>query len=655
MKVKVAALLRSRMLLVALLPVTVVVLGLTSLLLNRHFIDLNAALEQRGVALARQAATGSEFAIFSGNNVLLEALTQNLLRTDPDVVSALVMDNAGKILAQSGDQRSLSGHQSATRYQAKEVIDRHADETIVTVPVEPVLLPINDVYSDIVAPDSNNVRGMVVVVLSHQRLDNQRAEIISIALILACFGIGLGGFLALALARGIIRPLLEATKVVARIGSGELGARMSHSGSGPLDPLAAGINAMAWRLDRMQDDLRAQVAKATDGLRQQKEAAESATIAKSRFLAAASHDLRQPLHALGLFVSRLSGVALPRQHGKLVAHIEESVNSLQMLLEDLLDLSRLDLKEIVPVVEEFDAEEMLWLICQDLSSIAERKELDLRLHESRNGLQQRSRVISDPRLVERVMRNLIGNALTYTDTGTVLVTARRRGSHLRLAVWDTGCGIPAERQVDIFQEYVQIGNDERDRSKGLGLGLSICHHVATALKTTIGLCSRPGRGSVFWIDLPLSGAAMRPDPVSPATAAENLPAAKVLVVGKDSIDRQLITKTIHAWGGEALCAPDLETALQLCRDQRPLMAICDSQEDMPLGGVIIGEELRRENPSMAILLVVSIDVSVKSVARNAGFPLLPKPVQAGRIRAALQQMSGGGGALSRRHHASTGR
>jgi signal transduction histidine kinase len=516
------------------------------------------------------------------------------------------------------------------------------------------LLKVDDLYSDIATPDRPKALGTVVVVLSHQRLEQQRAEIGAIALVLAILGIGLGGILAIVLARGITRPLLQAANVVARIGSGELGARMSHTGSGPLTPLATGINAMAWRLDAMQDDLRAQVANATAELRQQKEAAESATTAKSRFLAAASHDLRQPLHALGLFVSRLSVASLPRQHRELVGHIEESVNSLQVLLEDLLDLSRLDLKDIVPVMENFNAEDMLRVICQDLSSIAERKRLDFRLRESRKGSQKGSQqVCSDPRLVERVMRNLIGNALTYTDSGTVLVAARRRGSQLRLTVWDTGRGIPAERQMDIFQEYVQIGNEERDRRKGLGLGLSICHHVAVALKTIIGLRSRTGHGSAFWIDIPLSEEVTSQDHVRQVIDSVTLAAPKVLVVGDDSADLKSIAEAIHAWGGEALWALDLAAAVRLCRDLSPppLMAICDNQHDIPLGGVVVGEGLRREFPAMAILLISVTETSaIKSAARNAGFPLLLRPVQAGRIRAALQQMSGGwgGGAPSRR-------
>ena len=636
MSLQPASSLRTHLLLVALLPVALVALGITTLLLNHHFADLTDAFERRGVALARQTAAGSEFAIFSGNRELLVALAQGLMQTDSDVVGVAIKDAAGATLAQTGDL-SLANDADPWSDQA---IRRDARETVITVPVERLVLNVDDFYSEAhakVSAKASGASGVVVVVLSHQKLAEQHKQLIWAAAVMALLGIGLGGGLALVLARGISRPLLQATDVVTRIGNGELASRMSHASAGPLNSLAIGINAMASRLDAMQDDLRAQVAEATAGLRQQKEAAEAATVAKSRFLAAASHDLRQPLHALGLFVSHLSQSALRNEHADVVARIEESVASLQSLLENLLDLSRLDLKKRAPTWKSFDVNKLLRKVCRGLVPIAESKQLDLRLRESRH------RVRSDPRLLERLMSNLIANALRYTEHGTVLVACRRRGDKLRMEVWDTGVGIPPERQKDIFEEYVQIGNEERDRSKGLGLGLAICRHIATAMGTTIGLRSVPGRGSVFWIDLPLSEAGI---PLKPDTEARRIqlpPSPPVLVVSEDSDSLEAITEVIVAWGGTALHAADRDAALRLCREQEPPpMAICDVYLAGSQGGIAVGEELRREFPTMSILLIGPGDASeIKAAARCAGFTLLGKPVPPGRIRAALQQMGAG--------------
>lgn len=639
--------LRARILLGALLPVTLVALGLTVLLLSRHFVDLTNALERHGEALARQTAAGSEFAIFAGNRVLLATLAQGLMRTDADVLGVAIKDASGVTLAQEGDLSLLNGAAPLLNSQS-HMIRRHAHGTVIAVPVERlVLLEVDDFYSETRArtdpATSAKVLGMVVVALSHRRLAQQREEIIWTAAILALLGIGLGGAFAIALARSITRPLLQATDVVARIGGGELGARMSHTSSGPLNPLAVGINGMASRLDAMQDDLRTQVAEATAGLRRQKETAEAATAAKSRFLAAASHDLRQPLHALGLFVSRLSGAALRKEDVAVVARIEDSVASLQSLLEDLLDLSRLDQKENPPALEDFDVGKLLRHVCRRLVPIAERKHLELRLRGLPHRGQRVHRVRSDPRLLERVMLNLIGNALRYTEHGTVLVACRRHrhpgGGRCRLEVWDTGRGIPADRQADIFEEYVQIGNDERGRGKGLGLGLAICRHIATALGTTIGLRSTPGHGSVFWIDLPLGE-----DEISLNPALRPPLPGTVLIVSEDSASLDGITQVIAAWGGTALGAPGRDAALRLCREQAspPLMAICEVQLAEKQNGIALGEELRREFPAMSILLIGASDApEIKAEARHAGFPMLGKPVLPGRLRAALQQLGTG--------------
>jgi signal transduction histidine kinase len=242
-------------------------------------------------------------------------------------------------------------------------------------------------------------------------------------------------------------------------------------------------------------------------LQREKEAAEHATIAKSHFLAAASHDLRQPLHALGLFVSALAQSDAARREPELVSNIQSGVNTLQNLLDAILDISRLDGGNLVPEIERFPLGPVLNRAADDVALLAKDKGLRLRVRPTG------AWVRSDRKIVERILLNLIGNALRYTRTGGVLVSCRQRKDVVLVEVWDTGTGIPEHARQEIFEEYVQLDNVERDSAKGLGLGLAICRRLAELLCVPLGVRSRPGRGSVFWIQLPV---------VPPASADESV-------------------------------------------------------------------------------------------------------------------------------------
>ena len=634
--------LRMRMLLAALLPATLVAVLLTAVFLLHSIDNLEQGLRTRGAAISRQMATAAEFGIFSGQRAGLLRLTEAALRIDPDLRGAAVIDERGAIMARSGELNSGV-------WPVLERIDGRDLGRDVLLFVEPVMrssVPVDDIYAGTGTRRGadSKVIGHVVVELSLREVSGKGERLIAAGVLIALLGAALGGWLAQRIARAVTNPLLEANEVVARIGEGDLTARMAAESAGALQPLAAGINDMAERIGVTQEDLRARVAEATRDLIREKDAAEHATIAKSHFLAAASHDLRQPLHALGLFVSGLARSEAARHEPRLVAHIQSAVDTLQNLLDAILDISRLDGGNIVPEIADFPLGRVLQRLTRDLALLAEQKGLQLKVRSAQVW------VHSDEKLVERILLNLVGNALRYTQAGGVLLSCRHRRNSVLVEVWDTGQGIPAQAQEEIFEDYVQLANPERDRDKGLGLGLAICRRLADLLGIQIGVRSRPGRGSVFWIELPavqeeaLGGAPPAENPQAQQAMDAARIAGTVLVVEGDALVRAGMEQAIVSWGGSVVLAATREEALHRCREcvRPPDLAICNLRLPGGVGGIEFVQELQREFGQMAVLLV-SADVSeeAQAAARGAGFALLKEPVPPGRLRAALRHLLAG--------------
>ncbi len=261
------------------------------------------------------------------------------------------------------------------------------------------------------------------------------------------------------------------------------------------------IPVLAVQASRKFDELvtlRLKSAELAENLKSQIELVEQAMIAKSNFLAAASHDLRQPVHAIGLFAGALRDLALPEAGRRLTGQIESSVAVLDGLFAALLDISRLDAHSVEVRNSAFPVRSLIERICQDFVAEAAAKSVELRW------VACSARVYADPIHVERVLRNLVSNAVRYTPQGRVLVGCRRRGAAIEIQVCDTGLGIAPEHRELIFKEYFQLHNPERNRQKGLGLGLAIVQRLVELLGSPLTLRSEVGRGSSFGLTLPLA-------------------------------------------------------------------------------------------------------------------------------------------------------
>ncbi|AWK90220.1 PAS domain-containing protein [Azospirillum thermophilum] len=296
-------------------------------------------------------------------------------------------------------------------------------------------------------------------------------------------------------------------------------------------------------------------------------AAEAASRAKTRFLASASHDLRQPVQSLTLFIDLLADRLRDRpDEYRLVKPMQQSLDALSGLLTSLLDVGRLEAGQVRPNLEDAEIAPLLERLCGEYVRRAEAKGIRLRTVPCRRIGR------TDPVLFERILRNLLENALRYTESGSVLVGCRAGRGRLRIEVLDTGPGIPEDRQQEIFEEFVQIGNPERDRDRGLGLGLSIVKRTAELLGHRLGVASVPGRGSRFWIEMP---AAAVPQPARAAAApVQGRLSGRVLAVDDEALLLISYTTMLEEWGCEVVPAGGVEEAMEALRQaDRPIDAV----------------------------------------------------------------------------------
>lgn len=379
--------------------------------------------------------------------------------------------------------------------------------------------------------------------------------------------------------------------------------------------------------------IRQQQVKSNQQLRAALHQAEQAMQAKTRFLASASHDLRQPMHTLTLFGSALLRRRLDDDSLGVVRNMNLAIDALSGQMDALLDISKLD-AEVVPVhAKVFNLGHWLGRLQQEFLPSAQRKRLELTLICPMNAY-----VDSDPLLLERVVRNLIDNAIKYTQAGQISIVAERRGELWQVSVRDTGCGIAEQEQQKVFDEFYQIGNKERDRAKGLGLGLSIVSRLVDLLDLHLKLESTPGVGSCFTLSIEASEDG--PDSQLDAPAdGRSLRGLKVLVVDDEELVRKAMCTLLIELGCLARCAATTREAVLLCMQQAPDLLLIDYRLRGSDDGLSAVRSLRNLVPGLPALLV-SGDTAPQRLrdAQAAGLDLLHKPVRADQLMTAIQRV-----------------
>lgn len=361
--------------------------------------------------------------------------------------------------------------------------------------------------------------------------------------------------------------------------------------------------------------------------------AEEASRSKSRFFAAANHDLRQPLHSLGLFATALRNGSEGRAGIKLVDQILLCTESLEQLFDNLLDISRLDAGQVEVKRETVPASQVLDRLRSMFSVPAQEKGLRLRVRPSTAVL------TTDPTLLMRMLSNFVSNSLRYTEDGGVLVGCRKRGKKIVIEVWDTGMGIPADQHERIFEEFYQLNNPERDRTRGLGLGLATVRRISILLDHPLRLRSIPGKGSRFSIEIPLADPKRAPAPS--ATVEQKVPnllGGKLIVVIDDEASVRLgMQSLLESWGCRCVTAMDAAEALEGLGSNTPDFIIADLRLRGEDSGIEAIRTLRARLGESLPAVLISGDTATEQLRRvsAAGLTIMHKPLKAVRLRAML--------------------
>jgi len=386
------------------------------------------------------------------------------------------------------------------------------------------------------------------------------------------------------------------------------------------------------------DDLVGELRQKTEVAESAQRNAEQASLAKSQFFAAASHDLRQPLQALGLFAASLreskdgSGDARP------IDQILSSVDALESLFDELLDISKLDAGYVKPAPSHFAAKPLFEKLATTYAPVARHNGLELSFDDAGAVLH------TDPVLLERVLGNLISNALRYTTEGSVNVLCRVAGELCSIEVADTGPGIPSAEHERVFDEFYQLGNPERDRRKGLGLGLATVKRIAQLLGGRISLESEPGKGAAFAIEIRCGDAAqIVATPPPPSAADVDTLQGKVIAIVEDERDvRAGLAELLGSWRCKVIAWASVREVLGELEaaDLRPDAVIADFRLRDHETGTSAITTLRARYGASLPAMVISGDTSqeIFRIAREQRLPILSKPVRAGRLRAALQSL-----------------
>jgi len=374
-------------------------------------------------------------------------------------------------------------------------------------------------------------------------------------------------------------------------------------------------------------------------LQQAKEAAEQANISKDKYLAAASHDLLQPLNAARLLVSTLQERDLPARDASLVQRVHNALGNAEELLADLLDISKLDANAILHEISPVPVNRLLLTLGEEFQSVAKKAGVRLQV------MPCRSFIATDPRLLGRILRNFLSNAIRYSAGGRVILGCRRQEKSICFQVWDSGPGIPPDKLDDIFLEFHQLKENSVTRdNKGVGLGLAIVERIAKILGHSIHVHSVMGKGSVFSVDVPLC------DGVEVAVVAQDtlskpsydLSGIPVLIIDNEGSITHSMADLLNEWGMSSHCALSKSTALSEMKyaKQLPAVILADYHLDDGETGIGVVQEIHalygRNIP--AVIITADRTQMVSNECERLGYYILNKPLKPAKLRALLTHL-----------------
>lgn len=603
--------LMQRMAFVALVPTLITAALLVALLTQRQLVSLRQMAQTNADAIATQTAS-----------VCVQPLRTMRLRELLRIAESIgELPHVTRVQIRTADGQILADHRAAD--------DKQHDVTSVVRQV---------IDTQQAVPE---VLGSVLVDVSlHDAIVAQHAGLryALIALLLSLLVVGVIGW---QVARWISAPLRRLASAVQQLGHGDQPISVTVTDHTEIGELQRGFNHAAAALFDSRRSMQGKIEQATQELAQKNAALEAASEARSRFLAAASHDLRQPLHALTLFSAALAVDEHDPQRLDRIAHIQECVHSLDHLFSELLDLSRLEAGAVQVEISEFPLDGVFAEVHRTFSMVAEQRGLELRIQPTRRWVR------ADRVMLLRILNNLVSNALRFTHQGGALMGARQSGiDQVRIEVWDTGCGIASKHLPNVFDEFYRIDDDaagpDDGSHSGLGLGLVTVQRMAQLLDTTVEVRSQPDRGSVFGFTLPLTGA--RTLPASPEDDAPgDLTGRRVLVLDNDPAILSGIRFLLHSWGCDVAVAEDRQQALEVIENwPAPVdIVICDlylrSGERGPDLFVELDRLYERDGEARFARLLVTGETRADRLRDviAEGMPLLYKPVSPQQLRRAM--------------------
>ena len=393
------------------------------------------------------------------------------------------------------------------------------------------------------------------------------------------------------------------------------------------------LGRMGRSFNRLKEDLWEQ----GEGLQNAKIDAERANKAKSVFLASASHDLRQPLNAMQMYIAALQSKVKDKEILRIIEDINSVSISTARLLNALLDVSELEVGAIKPRFEIFSVNNILISIFQSFLPLAKDKELDFRVVPSS------FYVRSDPALLERILGNFMSNAIRYTDKGSVLIGCRKRGDKVVIEVWDTGCGISDDQMSLIYEDFYQIENKERDRGKGLGLGLALAKRLAESLEHTIDSKSTLVNGSCFSVAVDIAENKIDDNQAESFMNIMNLSGANILLVEDDMDVLKATKQLLESWGCKVKTARNKDEVMNLIKENpydNPDIILADNRLPGDASGIDITYLIQEKLQASIPCVIMTGDVErnhVQSII-DQGFPVLLKPIQPAKFRAMLSHL-----------------
>ena len=368
-------------------------------------------------------------------------------------------------------------------------------------------------------------------------------------------------------------------------------------------------------------------------LREARDAAEEANRSKDKYLAAASHDLLQPLNAARLLMSTLRERELPAAEKHLLERAHMALEGAEDLLADLLDIARLDQAAITPSFAVCRIDELFNSLASEFEPVALEAGLQLKVFSSALC------ALTDSHLITRILRNFLSNACRYTESGRILLGVRRRGANVRLEVWDTGMGVAKEQQEKIFLEFNQLSNNHSNGRKGVGLGLAIVERIANILDARVELRSQVGRGSCFSIEIPLTKAPVERATPHPrrSTLANALCGQRVLVVDNEPEILHSMDALLTQWECDTVLATDYNSSLAALNGHAPDLIIVDLHLDNNVTGLQVVEQLRAcfSADLPAVLITADYTDQEQELRKKLCIPMLNKPVRPGKLRAVM--------------------